>query len=225
MPESPVISVSLPKPQVSGTQTDSPHSDSASTSNSHAQTHRCDHPQTVVAVLADSQSRAILGATADGTKSVADIVTDCQIATATAYRKVQRLTKTGLLQERIRICCDGPNVMEYQLAVDEVQITIDACGNPDVELSIPPLDDSQSTDEQDNSESGTSEKQTEPCSSTQTPFQHLFTELTGKSVLTYPQEAEQGRAVSDEEILPQSAQYLTDGLAETYPDMDPELFE
>jgi len=225
MPESPVISVSLPKAQVSGTQTDTPQSDSESTSYSHAHTRRCDHPRTVVSVLGDSQSRAILGSTADGTKSVADIVTDCQIATATAYRKVQRLAKTGLLQERIRICCDGPNVMEYQLAVDKVRITIDGCGNPAVELSLKPPDESQSTAEQYNSGSGAKGRQAEPYSSTQTPFQHLFTELTGKSVLTYPQEAEQGRAVSDEDILPPSGQYLTDGLAETYPDMDPELFE
>lgn len=84
----------------------------------------CESPHAVFASLADADSRAILQATATGFRSVPELVEECDIPTATAYRKVDRLVDAGLLEERIEIRATGKNIGKYGLRVREVTVTI-----------------------------------------------------------------------------------------------------
>ncbi|WP_181693333.1 helix-turn-helix transcriptional regulator [Natronomonas sp. LN261] len=82
-------------------------------------------PVSVLGTLADSESRAILEATATEPKSIAELVDECRLSTATAYRKVDALVDIGLLDERVRIRSDGRNAAEYAMKPGEITITLD----------------------------------------------------------------------------------------------------
>lgn len=84
-----------------------------------------DEPRTVLTALADTDARAILAATEAEPRSVAELVDHCEIPTATAYRKIDDLVETGLLEERVRIRPQGRNVSEYVLGVKAITVTLD----------------------------------------------------------------------------------------------------
>lgn len=79
----------------------------------------------VIEAVADADSRSILSATATEPKTVADLIEECEIPIATAYRKVNRLTDVGLLVERLRIRPNGRNVATYHLCDEEVSVTVE----------------------------------------------------------------------------------------------------
>lgn len=235
MPDSPAATVSFPERQ-RDSHKDVParNQSSGAARSKSSEAVWSEKPGLALAALADSPSRGILVTTANRAQSVSDIVTNSQISRATAYRKVQRLVDAGLLREHIRIKCDGPNVMEYQLAVKQIQVTFDACGNPAVKLITQSTTESQQEagwrESQMGTECGESESETERESlATPSPadesFNNLFTELTGKTVMTQPQEGDSRRYFSDDQFLTARELHPLDGLAEAYPDMDPELFE
>jgi len=69
---------------------------------------------------------ALLGALDDG---------DCRaiLPRSTAYRKINTLTSSGLLDERVRLCGSEKHTSEYRLAVEGIHLSVDAGG---VELQI-----------------------------------------------------------------------------------------
>lgn len=235
MADSPAATVFLPEKQRE-THKDVPgrNQSSGAARTQSSDTVRSERPRLVLGALADSSSRGILVTTANRAQSVSDIVTNSQISRATAYRKVQRLMDAGLLREQIRIKCDGPNVMEYHLAVKQIQVTFDSCGNPAVKLIPQSTDESQRRAEygesKTGSECGESGSDTERGKLATAPpadesFDNLFTELTGQTVMTHPQEVDSRRYFSDEQFPTAAERNPVDGLAEAYPDMDPDLFE
>ncbi|MEF8813275.1 MAG: helix-turn-helix domain-containing protein [Halovenus sp.] len=82
----------------------------------------------VLSLLADSESRAILEATAATPMSVPELVDQCEIPTSTAYRKVETLVEAGLLDERTRIEPERRNPSEYLLQGGTVTVTADGAG-------------------------------------------------------------------------------------------------
>lgn len=87
-------------------------------------TEQAGSPGTILELLADDASRAILSATADDRKTVNDLVNVCDIPTPTAYRKVNALVQAGLLDKTVRIRPDGNNINEYELGVETIDIQI-----------------------------------------------------------------------------------------------------
>lgn len=81
-----------------------------------------------MSLLADSESRAILEATAATPMSVPELVDQCEIPTSTAYRKVETLVEAGLLDERTRIEPERRNPSEYLLQGGTVTVTADGAG-------------------------------------------------------------------------------------------------
>lgn len=90
----------------------------------------------VLTAIADPDCRAILAASAERSVSVADVVDECDIPTATAYRKVNMLADAGLLDERIQIRPYGRNEREYSLRVDTVHVQLAADGPPEARVTI-----------------------------------------------------------------------------------------
>ena len=88
-----------------------------------------------LSLLADQNARSILAATASSPRTVPDLVTECDIPAATAYRKVEALVEVGLLDEQIRIRPHGRNANEYLLATDTIEIQLRDGDPPRVHLS------------------------------------------------------------------------------------------
>ncbi len=97
--------------------------------------------EAILTALSDAQSRAILGATATEPLSVGELIELYDIPTATAYRKVNRLSELGLLAERVRINPNGPNTTAYELRVKAISVTLTMTVHPEVSCSMMPLVD------------------------------------------------------------------------------------
>ena len=94
-------------------------------------------PTAVLSLLADQNARSILAATVSSPQTVPDLVTECDIPAATAYRKVEALVDVGLLHERIRIRPHGRNANEYRLATNTINIQLTDSDTPTVHLLTP----------------------------------------------------------------------------------------
>lgn len=99
---------------------------------------------TVVDLFADATARAIMAATADQPRSVNELIDECRIPTATAYRKVNSLVEAGILAERRCIRPQGVNYSEYVLQVEEIQVSISDDGVPTVSFDANPSDEATS---------------------------------------------------------------------------------
>ncbi len=90
--------------------------------------------EALLEVLGDEDSRAILRVTMKKPRSVTELVEACQIPSATAYRKVDRLENLGLLTQRIRIDPGGRNRTTY--VVDERPVSVNVSAkNDSLEIS------------------------------------------------------------------------------------------
>lgn len=78
----------------------------------------------VLSAIADADCRSILLATAEAPRTVPEIVEYCGIPTVTAYRKVNYLANTGLLEETMRIQPNGRNASAYTLNVASIRVGI-----------------------------------------------------------------------------------------------------
>lgn len=97
-------------------------------------TRSCESPEEVMSAIADSDCREILVATAEEPQTVSELVEECEIPTATAYRKVERLVGANLLDERIRVKPRGRNSCEYLLCAEAIRVEIPE-ENPTVTVS------------------------------------------------------------------------------------------
>lgn len=67
----------------------------------------------ILTLLADTKARAILRAAASKPRSVAELVEECGISSATVYRKIDDLVEVGLLEKEVRIRTHGQNANEF----------------------------------------------------------------------------------------------------------------
>ncbi|CCQ37906.1 HTH domain protein [Natronomonas moolapensis 8.8.11] len=91
--------------------------------------------ETVLAALEDPDCRALLEATAEEALTAGELIERCGVPRSTTYRKLERLTEAGLLEESIRISPDGKHANEYRRTFDDVTISLDDCGSATVGLS------------------------------------------------------------------------------------------
>jgi predicted transcriptional regulator len=87
----------------------------------------------LLAVLDDEDCRAVLEATGSEPLSAKEIAQCCDLASSTAYRKIDRLVDAGLLTEGIRISGTGKHASEYSRSVDRIELSI---GDTGTELQV-----------------------------------------------------------------------------------------
>jgi DNA-binding transcriptional ArsR family regulator len=98
-------------------------------------------PAAVLDALGDEGARELLGAVEEP-KTASELSEECGIPLSTTYRKLDRLTEAGLLEETTEIRRDGQHTTRYRRAVAAVTVSADGT-ELDVELDRP----DRSTDE------------------------------------------------------------------------------
>ncbi|MFC7081190.1 winged helix-turn-helix domain-containing protein [Halorussus caseinilyticus] len=78
----------------------------------------------VLESLEDDKCREILAALREP-KSASRLCEECELASSTAYRKLERLRETALVREYTEVRRDGPNVTLYERDFTEIAISID----------------------------------------------------------------------------------------------------
>lgn len=100
--------------------------------------------QEILRLLDDSDCRTILEATDGEALSAPEITDACGVPSSTLYRKLDRLTEAGLLEEGLRIRSDGKHTQEYSRNVDDVVLTVGDEGTIELEIvetEEPPSDE------------------------------------------------------------------------------------
>lgn len=94
-------------------------------------------PSAVLEALSDDDARTILR-TLTEPMTAQEIQAECDIPESTLYRKLDRLTSTGLLTQQTRIRRDGHHASEYAVAFSAITVTRDDdTGEIDVDLVAP----------------------------------------------------------------------------------------
>jgi predicted transcriptional regulator len=81
--------------------------------------------QAVIDLLSDRDCRRLLAA-ADTPMTAMELVGECDIPRATAYRKLNRLEEAGLIESSHRISKCGLPPTQYQRRVDSLQVCTEA---------------------------------------------------------------------------------------------------
>lgn len=82
-------------------------------------------PSELFGALEDGHCRAIIEATSDEALTVSELCEACDLSSSTAYRKIERLTEAGLLEENVRFSPSGSHKSEYRLAMSAVEVTVE----------------------------------------------------------------------------------------------------
>lgn len=82
----------------------------------------------VLSALDDSDCRRILAAVTSAPSTASELIDHCDLPSSTAYRKLDRLTDVGLLEERTRLRADGNHVNEYVCSVSAITLELSADG-------------------------------------------------------------------------------------------------
>jgi len=83
-----------------------------------------DEIATVFDSLADPDACAIMQALGDAALSAKEIAADCGVPMSTTYRKLNRLSEVGLLDEQTEVSLEGKHVSTYRRSIDSIEITI-----------------------------------------------------------------------------------------------------
>ena len=101
--------------------------------------------ETVLAALKDGDCRAIIESLTEP-RTAREISETCDIPLSTTYRKVNKLTEAGLLDERIDIKAGGKHTNQYRVAFDHVDIFLTEEGELALEM---PVDEQSAEDKLD----------------------------------------------------------------------------
>jgi len=77
----------------------------------------------VLALLDDEYARAILAHLTMEPMSVDELCTACEMSDATAYRRLDKLQKAGLVIKKQELDPDGHHYMRYAATVETVTVT------------------------------------------------------------------------------------------------------
>lgn len=184
-------------------------------------------PDDVLSAIADPDCQTILAASAKQPISVSDVVDQCNIPTATAYRKVDMLVDAGLLHERIQIRPYGRNERQYSLRVDTVHVNITDSGRPEATITITNdegihrfnraiTDGGQTTHDSDEITDEISERR---------GLEDIFVDLTGTEEVVDEQERERQTKHLADDSEHSVSEYIStaarnDGLSESLPDSE-----
>ncbi|WP_312907410.1 helix-turn-helix domain-containing protein [Natronosalvus caseinilyticus] len=98
-----------------------------------------DDVQTILDALTDADCRTILEALNEdaGYLTASELSERCDVPLSTTYRKIEKLTDAGMLDEKLRIRRSGKHTSEYGHRVDDVQISVEADSGIELLLSHP----------------------------------------------------------------------------------------
>ena len=80
--------------------------------------------QLVIETLANEDCRSILEATGREAKTASELSDACDIPLSTTYRKLERLTDAGLLEESLRLSHSGKHTTEYRHTLIEIHVSV-----------------------------------------------------------------------------------------------------
>jgi len=92
----------------------------------------------LLSALDDDDCRAMLDATDDRALTASELADRTEVPLSTVYRKLDRLTAVGLLEERTRFRKSGNHSTEYVRAADDVDVSLAGGG---VEITVSRRDD------------------------------------------------------------------------------------
>lgn len=78
--------------------------------------------------ITDEDSRMILRETRAEALTAKELSERCDIATSTAYRKLEQLVETGLLDEQIRFTSTTKHACEYTHDIDGIELDVTSTG-------------------------------------------------------------------------------------------------
>lgn len=81
-------------------------------------------PSAVLEALSDDDARTIVR-TLTEPMTAQELQTECEIPESTLYRKLDKLTSTGLLTQQTRIRRDGHHANEYAVSFSAITVTRD----------------------------------------------------------------------------------------------------
>lgn len=87
--------------------------------------------------LDDADCRAIIEETDREALSASELSDACGLPLSTTYRKIDKLTEAGLLEEEIRISTVGKHTSEYSLRIRTIQLSLGAEVSVSLELADP----------------------------------------------------------------------------------------
>lgn len=96
---------------------------------------RASEVQTLLDAVDDVDCRAILDATGDEALSASELSDACDLPLSTTYRKLERLTDAGLLEERTRVRRSGKHASEYVRTVERLTVSLDGGDGATLEVS------------------------------------------------------------------------------------------
>lgn len=181
-----------------------------------------------MSALGDRDCREILVATSDDSMTVSELVDECEIPMATAYRKVERLVELELLNEEIRVRPRGRNSREYSLGVESVHVAIPDRQAPAVSFDCTitgrePVENRRAQVWTDGGHSTDDEYEK------QRRLREIFEDVTGTVAFVETQEQTTPSRYSDDEHDAAVSEYVTatakaDGLSDAIaaPEMDDE---
>lgn len=88
--------------------------------------------EAALAALNDPDCRDLLAAATDEARTAGELIDECAIPRSTLYRKLDRLTDAGLLEEGVRLRADGTHASEYRRAVEEITVSLSATDGVEV---------------------------------------------------------------------------------------------
>jgi len=83
-----------------------------------------DEVSAVFDILRDTDARAILRTIDSEPLSATEISQRCELPLSTAYRKVNQLSRAGLIDEEVTIDPDGKHPSRYARSLDALQVSI-----------------------------------------------------------------------------------------------------
>jgi DNA-binding transcriptional ArsR family regulator len=81
--------------------------------------------EALLGTLEDPDCRAIIEATTGEALSASELSERCDLPLSTTYRKVDKLTDVGVLEEHIRLSRSGQHTSEYTLQIDSLELSVD----------------------------------------------------------------------------------------------------
>jgi len=92
--------------------------------------------EAALAALTDPDCRDVLAAATGEARTAGELMETCAIPRSTLYRKIDRLTDAGLLQEGVRLSANGTHASEYRRAVEAITVSLSADTGVQVGASV-----------------------------------------------------------------------------------------
>lgn len=80
----------------------------------------------VLGAFEDATCRSILATASESAQTASELAEHCDLPLSTTYRKLDRLTEAGLLEESIRIRRTGKHTSEYRTRFEEFVVSVTA---------------------------------------------------------------------------------------------------